>query len=41
LPAWGGVLVANVDFGVTMPQGVNASFYHEIDPRWAVLGSVG
>ena len=24
-----------------MPQGVNASFYHEIDPRWAVLGSVG
>ena len=31
----------DVDLGVTVPQGVNASFYHEIDPRWAVLGSVG
>jgi long-chain fatty acid transport protein len=36
-----GLLDANVDLGVTVPQGVNASFYHEIDPRWAVLGSVG
>jgi long-chain fatty acid transport protein len=35
------LLDANVDLGVTVPQGVNASFYHEIDPRWAVLGSVG
>ena len=24
-----------------MPQGVNASLYREIDPRWAVLGSAG
>jgi long-chain fatty acid transport protein len=36
-----GLLDANVDLGVTVPQGVNASFYREIDPRWAVLGSVG
>jgi long-chain fatty acid transport protein len=36
-----GLLDANVDLGVTVPQGVNASFYHEVDPRWAVLGSVG
>lgn len=36
-----GLLDANVELGVTVPQGVNASFYHEIDPRWAVLGSVG
>jgi long-chain fatty acid transport protein len=36
-----GLLETNVDLGVTVPQGVNAGFYHEIDPRWAVLGSVG
>ncbi len=36
-----GLLDANVDLGVTVPQGVNASVYHEIDPRWAILGSVG
>jgi long-chain fatty acid transport protein len=36
-----GLLDANIDLGVTVPQGVNASFYHEVDPRWAVLGSVG
>ena len=36
-----GLLDANVDLGVTVPQGVNASFYHEMDPRWALLGSVG
>jgi long-chain fatty acid transport protein len=36
-----GLLDANVDLGVTVPQGVNASFYREIDPKWAVLGSVG
>ena len=35
-----GLLDANVDLGVTVPQGVNASFYHEIDPQWALLGSV-
>jgi len=36
-----GLLDANVDLGVTVPQGVDGSFYHEIDPRWAILGSVG
>jgi long-chain fatty acid transport protein len=36
-----GLLDANIDLGMRVPQGVNASFYHEIDPRWAVLGSVG
>jgi long-chain fatty acid transport protein len=36
-----GLLDANVDLGVTVPQGVNASFYREIDPRWAILGSAG
>ena len=36
-----GLLDANIDLGVTVPQGVNASFYREVDPRWAVLGSVG
>ena len=36
-----GLLDANVDLGITVPQGVNASFYREIDPRWAILGSVG
>ncbi|HSC99443.1 MAG TPA: outer membrane protein transport protein [Casimicrobiaceae bacterium] len=36
-----GLFDANVDLGMTVPQGVNASFYHEIDPRWALLGSVG
>ncbi len=36
-----GLLDADVDLGVTVPQGVNASFYHAIDPRWAILGSVG
>lgn len=36
-----GLLDARTRVGVTVPQGVNAGVYHEIDPRWAVLGSVG
>jgi len=36
-----GLLDANIDLGVTVPQEVSASFYHETSPRWAVLGSVG
>jgi long-chain fatty acid transport protein len=36
-----GLLDAGADLGVTVPQGLNASLYHQIDPRWAVLGSVG
>ena len=31
----------NLDLGVTVPQGVNASFFHQLDNRWALLGSVG
>lgn len=36
-----GLLNANVDLGVTVPQGLNAGFYHETGPQWAVLGSIG
>jgi long-chain fatty acid transport protein len=36
-----GLLDARTDIGVTVPQTVNAGVYHELDPRWAVLGSVG
>jgi len=36
-----GLLDARVDLGVTVPQGLNASAYKEVDPRWAILGSVG
>lgn len=32
---------ANVDLGVTVPQGVNVGIYHDISPQLAVLGSVG
>lgn len=36
-----GLLDARVDLGITVPQGLNAGGYHELDSRWAVLGSVG
>jgi long-chain fatty acid transport protein len=36
-----GLLDANVDLGMTVPQGINASVYTQVDPRWALLGSVG
>lgn len=36
-----GLQSANVDLGMTVPQGVNAGLYHEINPQWALLGSVG
>jgi long-chain fatty acid transport protein len=36
-----GLLSTNIDLGVTVPQGVNASFFHQVDDRWALLGSVG
>jgi len=36
-----GLLDANVDLGMTVPQGVNAGFYQQVDPKWALLGSVG
>jgi long-chain fatty acid transport protein len=36
-----GLLNTNLDLGVNVPQGVNASFFHQLDDRWALLGSVG
>mgnify|MGYP001168656980 CR=1 FL=1 len=36
-----GLASSNLNLGMTVPQGVNASFFHQIDPRWALLGSVG
>ena len=36
-----GLLNANIDLGIKVPQGVMGSFYHELDRRWALLGSVG
>jgi len=36
-----GLLDVNVDLGATVPQGVSASFYHEADSKWALLGSAG
>ncbi|TLD45688.1 MAG: 47 kDa outer membrane protein [Accumulibacter sp.] len=36
-----GLQNARVDLGITVPQGVNAGLYHEVNPRWSLLGSVG
>lgn len=36
-----GLLNANVDLGMTVPQGAMASVFHQLDERWALLGSVG
>ena len=36
-----GLLNANVDVGVNVPQQVMASMFHQMNDRWAVLGSVG
>jgi long-chain fatty acid transport protein len=36
-----GLLNATIDLGMTVPQGVNASFYTALDDRWALLGSAG
>jgi long-chain fatty acid transport protein len=36
-----GLLNANVDLGVKVPQQVMASLFHQVNPRWAVPGSVG
>jgi long-chain fatty acid transport protein len=32
---------ATLDAAVDVPQGLNASFFHQVDDRWALLGSVG
>ena len=36
-----GLLNANVDVGVTVPQGVMGALLHQVSDRWAVLGSLG
>jgi long-chain fatty acid transport protein len=36
-----GLLTAQIDLGLTVPQGVMASFYHEVRDDWAILGNVG
>ena len=36
-----GLLNTTLNLGINVPQGVNASFFHQVDDRWALLGSVG
>ncbi|MCP5426173.1 MAG: outer membrane protein transport protein [Gammaproteobacteria bacterium] len=36
-----GLLDSNIKVGIKVPQQVMASVFHQIDDRWAVLGSVG
>jgi long-chain fatty acid transport protein len=36
-----GLLNATIDLGIKVPQGVMGSFFHQMNERWAVLGSVG
>ncbi len=36
-----GLLNANIDVGIKVPQQVMASLFHQVNDRWAVLGSVG
>ena len=36
-----GLLDAQIDLGVTVPQGAMASFYHQVRDDWAILGNVG
>lgn len=36
-----GLYDSSLDVGMNVPQGVNASFYTELDDRWALLGSAG
>jgi long-chain fatty acid transport protein len=36
-----GLLNANVDLGINVPQQAMASVFHQLNPQWAVLGSLG
>jgi long-chain fatty acid transport protein len=36
-----GLLNANIDVGIKVPQQLMLSVFHQVNPRWAVLGSVG
>lgn len=35
------LLGATVNMATYIPQGINASFFHQVDERWALLGSLG
>jgi long-chain fatty acid transport protein len=36
-----GLLNADIDVGIKVPQQMMASVFHQLNPRWALLGSVG
>jgi long-chain fatty acid transport protein len=36
-----GLTGAKLDLGVTMPQAVRVSFYHDVNPRLALMGNLG
>jgi long-chain fatty acid transport protein len=36
-----GLLNANIDVGIKVPQQLMLSAFHQVNPRWALLGSVG
>jgi long-chain fatty acid transport protein len=36
-----GLLDSSIEVGITVPQQVMASIFHQLTPQWAVLGSVG
>ncbi len=36
-----GLLNSSIKVGITVPQQVMASIFHQVTPKWAVLGSVG
>jgi len=36
-----GLLNPNLDVGIKVPQQLMASLFHQVNPRWALLGSVG
>ena len=36
-----GVAGSNVDIDMTIPQAVMLSGYHQLNPRWAVMGNIG
>lgn len=36
-----GLLGAEINLGIKVPQGLMTSVVHQVDPRWTVLGSIG
>jgi long-chain fatty acid transport protein len=41
LLAAGNALSRNIDLGMTLPNSVMVSGYHELTPRWSVMGNLG